>query len=81
MCLGLQRSGGYAVSPREATSFDPVQWKNPNDFDLVRYNGAPTSHQIDEAKCEQVGFAKCFRPARDTTTNRPEGHRSPIGRR
>jgi hypothetical protein len=50
---------GYVVSPHEATSFDAMQWKSPDDFDPDRYNRAPTSHQIDEAKCEQVGFAKC----------------------
>ncbi len=50
---------GYVVSPHAATSFDPVQWKQPEKFDPDRYNSAPTSHQIDEAKCEQIGFAKC----------------------
>ena len=47
------------MSPHEATSFDAVQWKSPNAFDPDRYNNAPTSHQIDEARCDQVGFAKC----------------------
>jgi cytochrome P450 len=50
---------GYVVTPHEATSFDPVHWKNPTTFDPERYNVAPTSQEIDEAKCEQIGFAKC----------------------
>lgn len=50
---------GYAVTPHETTSFDPVHWKEPEKFDPDRYNIAPTSHQIDETKCKQIGFTKC----------------------
>jgi cytochrome P450 len=50
---------GYVVSPHTTTSLDPVHWKNPDKFDPERYNTAPTSNQIDEAKCQQIGFAKC----------------------
>jgi hypothetical protein len=50
---------GYVISPHQATSFDPRHWKNPRQFDPDRYNNVPTSHQIDEAKCEQIGFARC----------------------
>lgn len=50
---------GYVVSPHWDTGFDPVQWKNPDKFDPDRYINAPTSHQINEAKSEQIGFAKC----------------------
>ncbi|HWW47514.1 MAG TPA: hypothetical protein VNZ94_06705 [Xanthobacteraceae bacterium] len=54
----FQRNG-YVVSPHTATSFDPVHWKEPEKFDPDRYNSAPTSNQVDEAKCKQIGFAKC----------------------
>jgi cytochrome P450 len=50
---------GYVVTPHKASSFDPVHWKNPEKFDPERYNIAPTSSQIDEAKCETMGFASC----------------------
>jgi cytochrome P450 len=50
---------GYVVSPHLASSVDPIHWKDPQQFNPDRYNTAPTSHQIDEAKCEQIGFAKC----------------------
>lgn len=50
---------GYVVSPHRATSLDPLHWKEPHRFDPDRYKTAPTSHAIDEAKCEQMGFAQC----------------------
>ena len=50
---------GYVVSPHLATSIDPIHWKDPERFNPERYNTALTSHQVDEAKCEQIGFAKC----------------------
>jgi cytochrome P450 len=36
------------ITPHEATSFDPVHWKNPTTFDPDRYNAAPTSQEINE---------------------------------
>ncbi len=65
---------GYVVTPHEATSFNPVQWKNPEKFDPDRYNAAPTSHQIDEAKCEQMGFAKC--PFERTSFDTKDGRKA-----
>ena len=41
------------------TSLDPLHWKNPDQFDPSRYQGAPTSHEIDEARMQQIGFARC----------------------
>jgi hypothetical protein len=50
---------GYIINPHQATSFDPRHWKDPEKFDPDRYNAVPTSHQIDEAKCREIGFAEC----------------------
>jgi cytochrome P450 len=50
---------GYIITPHPDTSFDPVHWKDPKKFDPDRYNDVLTSHQIDEAKCEEIGFIKC----------------------
>jgi cytochrome P450 len=73
---------GYVNSPHAATSFDPVQWKDPKAFDPDRYNGVPTSHQVDEAKCGQLGFAECpfERTAFDTKDGRKAAmHNSAFG--
>ena len=67
---------GYIVTPHAATSFDPVQWKNPEKFDPDRYNIAPTSHQIDDAKCQQLGFAKC--PFEQTTFEVKDGRKATL---
>jgi cytochrome P450 len=49
----------FVLIPHAATSFDPLHWKNPDEFDPDRYKAVQTSDQIDEAKCEQIGFARC----------------------
>ena len=49
----------YMNSPHTSTSFDTRQWKDPQSFDPTRYNGVPTSAQIDEAKCQQLGLPRC----------------------
>jgi len=46
------------VTPHAETSRDPLNWKNPNEFDPERYKQAPTSEQNDEAKAKQVGLAQ-----------------------
>jgi hypothetical protein len=50
---------GYIVNPHQATSFDPRHWRNPEEFDPDRYGNVPTSHQIDEARCREIGFDRC----------------------
>jgi hypothetical protein len=50
---------GFVLSPHPTTSFDPRHWNNPAEFDPDRYNIAPTSNQIDETRCQQIGFAQC----------------------
>jgi cytochrome P450 len=50
---------GYIVTPHTSTSLDPVHWREPQKFDPARYSTVPTSHEIDEAKAKQMGFAKC----------------------
>lgn len=50
---------GFVVSPHKSTSMDPVQWKSPERFNPNRYNLVPTSHDVNEANCEQIGFARC----------------------
>ena len=46
------------LTPHAETSRDPLNWKNPNEFDPERYNQAWTSEQNDEAKANQVGLAQ-----------------------
>jgi hypothetical protein len=49
----------YVSTPHTSTSMDPVHWKDPNAFDPPRYLGVPTSAEITEDKCRQIGLARC----------------------
>jgi hypothetical protein len=49
----------YISTPHTSTSMDPVHWKDPDTFDPTRYLRVPTSDQIDEDKCRQIGLARC----------------------
>ena len=64
---------GYMDTPHTSTSFDPVHWSHPQQFDPDRYKTVPTSDQIDEAKCKQIGFARC--PFDITTSMSPTAGR------
>ena len=67
---------GYVVTPHQSTSFDPTQWKDPETFNPERYNSAPTSHEIDSAKCDEMGFARC--PFEQTTFEVKDGRKASI---
>jgi hypothetical protein len=49
----------YISTPHTSTSMDPVHWKDPNAFDPARYLEVPTSAEITEDKCRQIGLARC----------------------
>src|SRR5271157_5799588 len=49
----------YMNTPHTATSFDTRLWKDPERFDPERYTSVPTSAEIDEAKCKQIGLPRC----------------------
>ena len=56
--LPFERSS-YISTPHTSTSFDPMHWKNPKQFDPERYLRVPTSAEIDDDKCRQIGLARC----------------------
>src|SRR6202021_2665458 len=49
----------YISTSHTTTSLDPVHWKDPNAFDPQRYLDVPTTAQITEEKCQQIGLARC----------------------
>ena len=70
------RRYGYMNTPHTSTSFDPVHWANPQQFDPDRYKTVPTSDQIDEAKCKQIGFARY--PFDITSLNVADGRKASV---
>ena len=67
---------GFIVSPHTSTSHDPVQWPNPDDFDPSRYEHAPTSQDIDQARIQQMGLAKC--PFNQTSFDVKDGRKTAL---
>ena len=67
---------GYMNTPHTSTSFDPIHWVSPEQFDPDRYKTVPTSDQIDEAKCKQIGFARC--PFEITSFNVADGRKASL---
>jgi hypothetical protein len=49
----------YMNTPHTDTSFDTRLWLEPERFDPERYLSVPTSAEIDEAKCKQIGLPRC----------------------
>jgi hypothetical protein len=66
----------YISTPHTSTSLDPVHWKDPNAFDPSRYLGVPTSAQITEDKCQQIGLARC--PFETTNFDVKDGRKANI---
>ena len=66
----------YINTPHTSTSMDPLHWKDPNAFDPKRYLGVPTSDQITEDKCRQIGLARC--PFDITDFNVQDGRKANI---
>ncbi|MCW3476668.1 cytochrome P450 [Limobrevibacterium gyesilva] len=64
----------YISTPHTATSFDARHWTNPLQFDPDRYRSVPTSAQIDEARCRQIGFPRC--PFDPTTFDVSDGRKA-----
>ena len=73
--LPLERHS-YVSTPHTSTSLDPVHWKDPNAFDPQRYLGVPTSAQITEEKCRQIGLARC--PFEITSFDVKDGRKAKI---
>ena len=66
----------YMITPHTATSFDTRLWKDPEAFSPERYTSVPTSAEIDEAKCKQIGLPHC--PFDITTLPVSDGRKTDI---
>ena len=49
----------YISTPHTSSSMDPVHWQDPDKFDPTRYLRVPTSAQVSEENCRQIGLARC----------------------
>ncbi|NET16104.1 MAG: hypothetical protein F6K08_26400 [Okeania sp. SIO1H6] len=51
----------YHTTPHAATSDYEIHWTDPEDFNPDRYKegNVPTSDEITEEKCKQIGFVQC----------------------
>jgi hypothetical protein len=56
--LSFERNS-YISTPHTSTSHSPEHWKEPDTFNPERFRSVPTSAEIDEAKCQQIGLARC----------------------
>ena len=56
--LAYERNS-YISSPHTSTSKSPIHWEHPEQFDPDRYRHVPTSADVGEETCKQVGFARC----------------------
>jgi cytochrome P450 len=63
----------YLLSPHAVTNHNQIHWKDHEKFNPDRYNAVPTSDQIDEDACEQIGFVRC--PFERTTFDVRDGRR------
>ncbi|TKI05950.1 hypothetical protein [Martelella alba] len=56
--LSFERNS-YISTPHTSTSHSRELWQDPDVFNPERYLQVPTSAQVDEEKCRQIGLARC----------------------